>query len=253
MDSGTSPSSLTASGYERIARAGLGGAAEVWKAKTTDGRFVALKIAHHEGAHEALAREAMHALLAISPRLPALIDAGFLDGDTNVPFLALQWIEGTNLRDWLRKERSDRHQAALQITHDVAEALADLHSVGLAHGDLKPENIVVDEHHRAALIDLGLSGSAYETTLEGATPRYLATGDNDLGDARARDLLALGIVVAELIDADVAAASTPLVNARSANLPAPFDTICTALLTRNPSARPTARWVVETARAALAT
>ncbi len=253
MDSGSLPPQLTAPIFDRIRRAGQGGAAEVWQARTSAGTLVALKIARDDAARFALAREATHALLALSPHLPALVDVGFLDDLATVPFVALQWIEGRSLRDWIRQTQPDRHEAALQITHDVAEAIADLHAVGLAHGDLKPENIIIDAMDRAHVIDLGLSGPAYETTIEGATPRYLATADADLGDARARDLVALGIVIAELLDAVVAAANVPIHAARDARLPAPFDTICTALLAKNPGARPTALWVAETARLSLGT
>lgn len=248
MDTGTSPLPLTDQAFERLARAGEGGAAEVWKARTASGSLVALKIARDEPARHALAREATHALLALSPRLPALVDVGLLEG---TPFVALRWIEGRNLRDWMREPSADRAQTALLIVHDLAEALADLHAIGLAHGDLKPENIIVDDQHRAHLIDLGLSCPAYETTLEGATPRYLASGDSDLGDSRARDLLALGVVIAELVSEHVAASTFPIDGARTARLPVPFDALCTALVTPNPAARPTAFWVAETARSFL--
>ncbi|MBK9265582.1 MAG: sigma 54-interacting transcriptional regulator [Polyangiaceae bacterium] len=259
MNSGSSPPQLAASAFERLVRAGVGGAAEVWKARTPEGVLVALKIARDDDAREALAREASHALLALSPRLPALVDVGFIDASDDdqaspgvpIPFVALRWVEGRSLRDWMRERVRDRASAALQITHDVAEAIADLHAIGLAHGDLKPENIVVDEHDRAHVIDLGLSARAYETTVEGATPRYLASGDADLGDGRARDLVALGIVIAELVDDGVSCANVPIDAARNARLPPPFDSICTALLTKNPGARPTALWVAETARSSI--
>jgi serine/threonine-protein kinase PknK len=249
MDSGTSPPKLTTQPFEILARAGEGGAAEVWKSKTTTGQLVALKIARDAAVRDALAREATHALLALSPRLPALVDVGFLDEDRVQAFVALQWVEGKNLRDWLRDPPRNRHEAALIITHDTAEALADLHAVGLAHGDLKPENIIIDQAGRAHVIDLGLSGSAFDTTIEGATLRYLATGDADLGDRRARDLLALGLVIAELMSDEVAASDTLVQTVRKTQLPTPFDAICSALVTKNPSARPTAFWVAETTRA----
>ncbi len=248
MDSGRAPPQLSAPTFERIGPAGQGGAAEVWKARTSSGTLVALKIARSDATREALAREATHALLALSPRLPELVDAGTLDGSA---FVALLWIEGRSLRTWMQDPTTDRLGCALQITRDIAEALADLHAVGLAHGDLKPENIIVDEHGRAHVIDLGLSCRAFETAIEGATPRYLASGDADLGDGRARDLVALGIVVTELVDETVANANVPIVGARTVHLPAPFDTICAALLTKNPGARPTALWVAETARVSI--
>src|SRR4051794_18582791 len=106
MDSGISPPQLTAQTFERIARAGHGGAAEVWQARTATGTLVALKIARDDAARDALAREATHALLALSPHLPALVDVGFLDDQ--VPFVALHWIEGRSLRDWIRHAPRDR-------------------------------------------------------------------------------------------------------------------------------------------------
>jgi len=249
MDSGTSPPKLTTQPFERLSRAGEGGAAEVWKSKTPTGQLVALKIARDTAVRDALAREATHALLALSPRLPALVDVGFLDEDQAQAFVALQWVEGKTLRDWLRDPPRNRHEAALIITHDTAEALADLHAVGLAHGDLKPENIIIDQNGRAHVIDLGLSGPAFETNIEGATLRYLATDDADLGDRRARDLLALGLVIAELMSDEVAASDKLLQTVRQTQLPAPFDAICSALVTKTPSARPTAFWVAETSLA----
>lgn len=251
MDSSTLPSSLPHRSFERLDRAGRGGAAEVWKARTSTGALVALKIAHDDAVRNALAREAKHALLALSPRIPALVDVGILHDETNAAFVALEWVEGQSLRRWIATADRDQPNDALHILHDVAEALEDLHGVGLAHGDLKPENIIIDEHGRAHLIDLGLSGSAFETVIEGATPRYLASGDGDLGDARARDLLALGIVVAEMMDASVVSADVPVEAARRVSLPCPFDAISSALLTKNPGARPSARWVSETSLAFL--
>ncbi len=252
MDSSTLPSPLPHRSFERLDRAGRGGAAEVWKAKTSAGALVALKIAHDDAVRNALAREAKHALLALSPRIPALVDVGVLRDETNAAFVALEWVEGQSLRRWIAAA-DHRPNDTLRILHDVAEALEDLHGVGLAHGDLKPENIIIDELGRAHLIDLGLSGSAFETVIEGATPRYLASGDADLGDARARDLLALGIVVAEMMDASVVSAEVPVDAARRVSLPRPFDAISSALLTKNPGARPSARWVSETALAFLGT
>jgi transcriptional regulator with GAF, ATPase, and Fis domain len=133
----------------------------------------------------------------------------------------------------------------------VAEALGDLHGVGLAHGDIKPANVLVDAEGRAHLIDLGLACAMHARSVEGATPRYLALGDRELGDARARDLLGLGVILAERVDPSVAQAGQPLVAARAAGLPEPLRGICAALLSPNPGGRPSAAWVVESARAAL--
>ncbi|MEO7331503.1 MAG: protein kinase, partial [Minicystis sp.] len=248
--------------YTLLGRAGSGGSADVHRARrNSDGALVALKIAHGPGGSPPLAREALHAALALSPRLPELLDLGwgFVDRDARDaftpcaphsarldarPFLALRWIEGAPLS---HAPQIDRARLALAVARDVGEALADLHALGLAHGDIKPDNLLLDVHGAVHVLDLGLACPAHLATPEGATLRYLALRDRDLGDARARDLLALGLVLAELCDPAVAAAPDPLDAARLARLPAPIDALCAALLSPSPAARPSAGWVAEIA------
>jgi transcriptional regulator with GAF, ATPase, and Fis domain len=232
--------------FQILQRAGRGGSAEVWKARdSADGSLVALKIARGVVEQRVLAAEARHAALAVSPLLPELVDLGVLDGAC---FLALRWAEGQPL---------DRHrgagdvQLALRVARDVGEALGDLHAVGLAHGDLKPANLVCGPDGRVRVIDLGLACEAHDRELQGATPRYLASQDAELGDARARDLIALGAVLAELCAADVAQADSPIEAARRAELPEAVAHICAALLAPSPGARPSPAWVRDAAVAAL--
>lgn len=244
-----------------MARAGAGGSGEVFRAiDETTGAEVALKIARDATGRRALSREARYATLALSPRLPELIDVGWISIDgaaaetRETPgdaFLALRWVEGAPLSAPRSRTAGARVELALMVARDVGEALGDLHGVGIAHGDLKPENVIVDSLGRAHLLDLGLACALYTAGVEGATPRYLARGDSDLGDARARDMAALGTVLAEIADETVAASENPVNAARSARLPDPIYAICAALLAPNPGARPSAAWVTETARAAL--
>ncbi|XXX81057.1 sigma 54-interacting transcriptional regulator [Sorangium sp. So ce134] len=260
--------------------AGSGGSAEVWRAVDEErGGVVALKIERHgrgasgeerAAARRALAREAMHAALALSPRLPELVDVGWLSaragaaradgvpGEEGRAFVAMRWIEGRSVAEAVRGQtQGERAALALAVARDAGEALGDLHGIGLAHGDLKPENLILTPEGRIAMIDLGLAGSIHETSVEGATLRYLARGDAELGDAGARDLLALGALLAEIALPGVAAAGDPIEAARaavaasSAAGPA-LDAICRALLSPSPGARPSSAWVTESARAALA-
>jgi transcriptional regulator with GAF, ATPase, and Fis domain len=220
---------------------------------------VALKVARDAEGAAALAQEAVHAALALSPRLPELLDAGWihLDGGgartvaAEQPgaraFLALRWIEGKPLDPRDRASLGDPLALAFRVARDAAEALSDLHGAGIAHGDVKPENLLVAADEGVHLLDLGLACPVHDRAIEGATLRYLARGDADLGDGRARDLLALGVVLAEIADPAVAAAADPIAAARGARIPAPIGALCAALLAPSPGARPSAAWVAEMA------
>ena len=191
-------SELAGAAFRHLERAGSGSAGEVFKAVLrSDGSFVALKIARDDEARDALAREAEHARPSPSPRQPELVDVGWLalakEFATIVPagapgsraFIALRWRDGVPVATHAKRSVEERMHLALAVAHDVAEALEDLHGIGLAHGDVKPENLLVDGGE-VSLIDLGLAAPLHARRVEGATPRYLARGDADLGDGRAR-------------------------------------------------------------------
>ena len=242
--------------FEILERAGSGSFAEVWKARDcASGALVALKIGRDEHSHRWLAREAAHASLALSPFLPELIDIGWLRVDGSSAWLvedsaraggtcciALAWVEGEAIPAalTLSANAGERRDLALRVARDVGEALSDLHAVGLAHGDIKPDNLIVDAAGRVHVIDLGLACDSQDKEIEGASPRYLARGDADLGHARARDLAAFGAVLAEIVDEGVARDAAPITAARSASLDEPLQSICAALLAPQPAARPSA-------------
>src|SRR5262245_24477119 len=129
---------------------GEGGSASVWLARAGASGPVALKVGRSMELAAALADEALHASLALSPRLPELRDVGMLRVDKRtatvlapgshdsqaLPFVALRWCEGRSLRAAMA-EAPDRVALALSVAHDVGEALSDLHDVGVAHGDVK--------------------------------------------------------------------------------------------------------------------
>ncbi|WP_437839665.1 sigma 54-interacting transcriptional regulator [Sorangium sp. So ce1153] len=266
--------------FRLLELAGSGGSAEVWKAADQErGGVVALKIERRDrgasreqraAVRRALAREALHAALALSPRLPELVDVGLLParagaaraegapGEEGRAFVAMRWMEGRSVAEAVRGvSPGERAAFALAVARDAGEALGDLHGIGLAHGDLKPENLILTPEGRIGMIDLGLACSIHEASVEGATLRYMARADAELGDARARDLLALGTLLAEIALPDVAAAADPIGAARAAvaiesAARAPLVAICRALLSPGPAARPSSAWVTESARAALA-
>ncbi|MBL9024173.1 MAG: sigma 54-interacting transcriptional regulator [Myxococcales bacterium] len=246
--------------FELVATAGRGAVGEVYRARQGDG-FVALKIGLDASCGAALAHELEALLLAASPSLPRALWAGWvlLGGDEKSaapvaestpharPAIAVEWVQGTPLA----ASSVSGEAAALRVAASVAGSLAMLHTAGFAHGDLSASNVLLRADGDATVIDLGLATSRFDATIRGATPRYLARGDADLGTAEARDLLALGLLVAEIARPELKAEADLLAAARRATLPGAVAALAAALLAPQPHARPSSRWVAERARAAL--
>src|SRR5690349_15897097 len=233
MSRGSASSELA--DYEILELAGSGGSGLVYRARLCGSgaergaadEIVALKVARDGEGSSPLAREAMYAALALSPRLPELVDVGWaiVDGASAravdpalhagaVPFVALRWATGAALAPGAPGDERGRVEVALGAARDVGDALADLHEMGVAHGDVKPANLIASAGI-VRVIDLGLAGPLHAAAVEGATLRYLDRGASSLGDARARDLVALGAVLAELGDPEVARAEDPIAAARA--------------------------------------
>ncbi|MBK8941653.1 MAG: protein kinase [Polyangiaceae bacterium] len=224
---------------------GRGASATVYAAEAA-GVALALKVGHRPEHGRRLAQEGRMLLRAQHPAVPRLLGAGWVDaseGGELRPALALARVEGEPL-----VAQATSAELTVQLGAQLARAVDALHAGGVAHGDLKPENVVVSRGGALHVLDLGLAREAAERELEGATPRYLARGDRDLGDGRQRDLLALGLMLAELAEPTLRGSSELLRDARAASLPAPLGEVCAALLAPSPDARPRAGWVAEAPR-----
>ena len=134
--------------YTRTLRLGSGPHAEVWRAHGPRGP-VALKVATTEAGRQMLRHEAA----ILDPmRHPCVVrlEARDLDG----AWVALELVEGGPIDTWARA-RSPRDVAS--VLSKVAEGLAFLHAHHVVHGDLKPSNVLVDDHGLPRIIDLGLA------------------------------------------------------------------------------------------------
>jgi serine/threonine protein kinase len=126
-------------------------------------------------------------------------------------FLAVQKIDGISLWELTQRERMPLG-AALCVAHDIAKALAYVHALesddgvclGAVHGDVSPQNILVDERGHAHLIDFGavkLGSDGQPDSIIGK-PSYLSPEQSRGGAIDARsDQYSLGIVLWEMIAA----------------------------------------------------
>jgi serine/threonine-protein kinase len=193
--------------YRLIERIGKGGMGEVYRAEHLRlGRESAVKLLPANLIGEAdflrrFEREALSAAELTHPNILAIYDYGEQDG---TPYLVMPYIKGGTLKDRLQRGDITPTQFARYLTQ-IAEALDFAHAKGIVHRDVKPANVLIDEHEQAYLGDFGIakalegSESLTRTGMGVGTPEYMAP-EQAQGRADPRsDLYALGIMVYQLI------------------------------------------------------
>ncbi|MGE0709403.1 MAG: protein kinase [Planctomycetota bacterium] len=139
--------------YELERPLGEGGFASVWSARhhVLRDRRVAAKILKDPDRRELLRSEA-ECLSGLDH--PNIARAVGLDLDHDPPYLLVELHEGRTLRQVMQESLSPERTYAL--FRQLVDALAAAHARGVAHGDLKPENVLVDFADRLKLTDFGL-------------------------------------------------------------------------------------------------
>ena len=165
--------------YELVEMLGGGGEGEVWRATVPlsgQGRSrVAVKILADAGTADEEQRwtESGHLLRSLSHpglvrvqdvfRGPAVHRRGEADADGPVSrYVVMDYVEGTTLREWADEHPDATAATRLRMLRSVASALDEMHrgaatEVPVAHGDVKPANVVVRDSGATVLVDLGLT------------------------------------------------------------------------------------------------
>ncbi len=201
--------------YEIVRELGKGAMGIVYLAKDPlIGRLVALKTirpsahADDEDTKEFQARfvrEAQAAGILNHPSIVTVHDIG-VDEPTGVSFIAMEYVEGQNLKEVLSAGRPLSFEQAADIIAQVAEGLDFAHAKGIVHRDVKPANIILLEGNRAKITDFGIakitSGAANLTTTGQflGTPNYMAPEQikGTPVDGRS-DIFSLGICLYECL------------------------------------------------------
>src|SRR3954452_17550164 len=161
-------------GYRIEARIGRGGMGVVYRARHLNlerqaaVKIIAPDLAESKGFRERFTREARIAAALQHPNIVTVYDAGEVDG---LLYLAMQYIEGSDLAAVLRDDGRLRPYRAIDVCRQVAAALDAAHGMGLIHRDVKPANVLV-EGRRAFLTDFGLT-----KRLEGSRTALPRAGD----------------------------------------------------------------------------
>jgi serine/threonine protein kinase/class 3 adenylate cyclase len=183
--------------FRLVDRLGEGGMGTVYRGEDlSDGSIVAIKVlksafARRPDSLRRFQKEARLLAEVNNPRVANLIEVNEDDG---VHYLALEFVDGINLAEWLKPRGIIEERTALAIIDDVARALEVAHERGVVHRDIKPENILVVRDDststisespgvpRVKLSDFGLArhvveSESLELTRDGAiigTPLYMS-------------------------------------------------------------------------------
>jgi serine/threonine-protein kinase len=187
------------------------------------------------------------------PNVVTIYDIGHA-GD--VVYMAMEYVEGTELRDLLQGGRLDA-AAAVDIAAQVAEGLAYAHARGVVHRDVKPANIMVSRDGPAKIMDFGIarmraSDVKTQTGMLLGSPKYMAPEQLLGGPIDPRcDIFSLGVVLYEALTgappfsgADISQimyqivhATPPPPSAVNSRVPPMLDLVVAKALAKDPAAR----------------
>ncbi len=193
--------------FELIREIGRGGMASVWLARQLQPkRDVAIKIVAPGGGNDesfmqSLKQEGDTVAQFNHSNIVTVYACGVVDQHY---FLAMEILSGGDLTE--RIQAGLTPEEALDITRQMASALAHAHKRHVLHRDIKPENILFDEEGRAVLVDFGIAKETdkdSEFTRMGCvvgTPHYMSPerAQGHPVDGRS-DLYAVGVVLYEML------------------------------------------------------
>jgi hypothetical protein len=233
-------------------------------------KFIAPELALDERFRERFLRETELAAAFEHPNAVPIHDAGEVDGRL---YLAMRFVDGTDLAALLRAEAPLDPARALAICAQVARSLDAAHASGLVHRDVKPSNVLVDVGEHVYLADFGLTrrivddGSPPVDGRSLGTPAYVAPEQLEGGPVdRHADIYSLGCLLYECLtgeppfprDSQLAVAwahleqEPPSASAHNGALPAPVDEVIRLALAKDPADRqPTCAALTAAAEAAL--
>ncbi len=179
-------------------------------------RSVAIKVLHPGIADEVFAerflREIRIAAQFSHPGILGLIDSGSLTVDgAAIPYYVMPLVDGETLRSRMAREGQLSIDDAVDITRQVAEALAYAHAHEVVHRDIKPENILLTGN-RVLVADFGIAKAVSNATSAGltaeggmlGTPAYMSP--EQITDAKvgpASDVFSLGVLFYELLTGEL--------------------------------------------------
>ena len=258
--------------FEVIERNRSGGMADIYCARDVDaGDLVALKLLRDVDEESVARFEREVRVLAKLDHSAIVRYTGHGETDAGNNFLVMEWLEGEDLRHFLR-ERELTIRDTITMIARIAEGLGVAHDAGIIHRDIKPSNLFLcdGDSAKVKMLDFGIArltqrfGQAppilTDPNITLGSPGYMAPEQAEIGktvDTQA-DIYALGCVffrclakrppfegespIAVMVKTVVEEA--PRVSEYRGDVPRELDDLIASMLAKNPSERPRAATVV---------
>src|SRR5262245_16026775 len=191
--------------YRLLEKIGQGGMGALYRALDPKiGRHVAIKLIREGGAseemRERLLREARSAGGLKHGNIVTIFELGEHQG---MPFIAMEYIQGETLTQFLTHKPAAPLHRKLQIIDQLCAGLHYAHRMGVVHRDIKPANIMIDTEGTVKILDFGIARMGASGTTVGmmiGTLNYMAPEqmEGKSVDARA-DIFSVGAVIYELL------------------------------------------------------
>src|SRR4030043_1930177 len=130
-----------------------------------------------------------------------MYDLGKAEG-TN--FITMEYVEGEDLKSIIRMTTGLTVGTLLSVGKQICDGLAEAHSLGVVHRDLKPQNIMIDKGGNAKIMDFGIARSLRDKGITGpsvliGTPEYMSPEQAEAKEVDHRsDIYSLGIILYEM-------------------------------------------------------
>lgn len=190
-------------GFLLVEMLGKGGMGAVYRGRDTSlDRWVAVKVmlttlGSNREFVETFRREAQAAAALNHPNVVQIYSFGV---EHSQPYMVMELLEGGRMDQMIAKGEPLNEALVFKMATDVAEGLNAAANIGLIHGDVKPENILIDSNGTAKIVDFGLARfkQSAEPGVKGVwgTPYYIAPEKirGHPGDARS-DIYSLGATI----------------------------------------------------------
>ena len=194
--------------YEIIEELGKGGMGRVYRVEDTKVKEeIALKLIKPEIASNKKIIERFKNELKITRKIRHKNVCGMFDlgEEKNLHYITMEYISGQDLKGLIRQTGQLTIGKTISIAKQICEGLAEVHSLGVVHRDLKPNNIMIDRGGNAKIMDFGIARAVKSKSITGSgitigTPEYMSPEQVEGKDVDQRsDIYSLGIILYKML------------------------------------------------------